>query len=169
MAISAVAQTPAPAAPSVNPVTDMVRQVLDRSAKNTIAAAEEMPADKYEYKPTPQQITFGHLIVHIINANNTLCSKYAGATPSADKPADTDAKDKLMPMLKASFEVCTQTFAKATDANLSEQIKVFGDRPMTRGAVLIILASELSDHYSMQAMYLRLNGLLPPTAKKDPM
>ncbi len=164
VAVSTVAQTPAPTA---SPVTDMVRQVLDRSAKNTIAAAEEMPADKYDYKPTPQQITFGHLIVHIINANNTLCSKYAGATPSTDKPADTDAKDKLVPMLKSSFDVCTQTFAKATDSNLSEEIKVFGDRPMTRGAVLIILASELADHYSMQAMYLRLNGLLPPTAKKN--
>ena len=166
MTIPAVAQTPAPTA---NPVTDMVRQVLDRSAKNTIAAAEEMPADKYDYKPTPQQITFGHLIVHIINANNILCSKYAGLTPSAEKPTDTDPKDKLVPMLKASFDVCTQTFSKATDSNLSEEIKVFGDRPMTRGAVLIILAGELSDHYGMQAMYLRLNGLLPPTAKKDNM
>jgi hypothetical protein len=127
-----------------------------------------MPADKYDYKPTPAQITFGHLIVHIINANNGLCSKYGGITlPTADKPSDTDPKDKLVPALKASFDVCTQALAKADDSNLGEPIKVFGDRPVSRAAALVILTNEFTDHYSMQAMYLRLNGLLPPTAQKD--
>jgi DinB superfamily len=167
MAVTAGAQTPAPET-SKNPVTDMMRQMLERSAKNTIEAAQEMPADKYGYKPTPEQITYGHLIVHIINANNTICSKYGGITlPAAEKPADTDPKDKLVPQVKAAFDVCTQAFAKADDSNLGESIKVFGDRPLTRGAVLLIMASELADHYGMQAMYLRLNNLLPPTAKKD--
>lgn len=160
------AQTPGPAT-AKNPVTDTIRQALERSAKNTIAAADEMPADKYSYKPTPEQITFGHLIVHIINANNQICSKYGGSTPPTDKPADTDPKDKLMPQLKASFDVCTQAFAKADDSNLGESITVFGDHPITRGGVIIILASEFADHYGMAAMYLRLNGLIPPTAKKN--
>jgi hypothetical protein len=166
-AANAQAPAAAPAAEvSKNPVTDMVRQVLDRSAKNTIAAADEMPADKYGYKPTPEQITFGHLIVHIINANNAICSKYGGTTAPTDKPADTDPKDKLMPQLKASFDVCTQAFAKADDSNLGEPISIFNHN-LTRGGLLIVIAGELADHYGMQAMYLRLNGLLPPTAKKD--
>jgi DinB superfamily len=160
------AQTPAPQT-AKNPVTDMIRQVLERSAKNTIAAADEMPADKYSYKPTPEQITFGHLIVHIINSNYQICSKYGGLTAPTDKPADTDPKDKLIPQLKSSFDACTQAFAKADDSNLGESIVVFGDRPLTRGAILIILASEFADHYGMEAMYLRLNGLTPPTAKKN--
>jgi DinB superfamily len=167
LAVTAGAQTPAPET-SKNPVTDMLRIMLERSAKNTIEAAEEMPADKYGYKPTPDQITYGHLIVHIINANNTICSKYGGITlPTMDKPADTDPKDKLVPQVKAAFDICTQAFAKADDSNLGEPIKVFGDKPIARGALLLVMASELADHYGMQAMYLRLNGLLPPTAKKD--
>jgi hypothetical protein len=167
---SAQQATPGPAAaPAVeaNPVTNIVRSLLERQAKNTIAAAEEMPADKYDYKPTPAQITFGHLIVHIINANNGLCSKYGGITlPTTEKPSDADPKEKLLPALKASFDVCTQALAKADDSNLGEPIKVFGDRPVSRAAALIILTNEFSDHYGMQAMYLRLNGLVPPTAQK---
>jgi hypothetical protein len=163
---AASAQTAAPAV-AKNPVTDFIRQVLERSAKNTLAAADEMPPDKYSYKPTPDQITFGHLVVHIINSNYQICSKYGGTTAPTDKPADTDAKDKLMPQLKASFDACTQAFAKADDSNLGESITVFGDRPLTRGAIVIILASEFADHYGMEAMYLRLNGLVPPTAKKN--
>jgi hypothetical protein len=166
LAANAQSQAPAAAPASKNPVTDMVRQVLERSAKNTIAAADEMPADKYSYKPTPDQITFGHLIVHIINANNLICSKYGGTTAPTDKPADTDPKDKLMPQLKASFDVCTQAFAKADDSNLGESINIF-NRDLTRGGLLILVAGELADHYGMQAMYLRLNGLLPPSAKKN--
>ncbi len=168
LAASTQAQTPAPAADaSKNPVTDMLRQVLGRAAQNQVAAADAMPADKYSYKPTPEQITFGHLIVHIINSNNLVCSAYGGTTATTEKPADTDSKDKLMPQLKASFDLCTQAFAKADDSNLGESIKVFGDRQISRGGVIIILASEFADHYGMQAMYLRLNGLVPPTAKKN--
>jgi hypothetical protein len=172
MAVGASAQgtaAPAAGAVSANPITDTVRQILERSSKNIIAAADAMPADKYSYKPTPDQITYGHLIVHIINSNNAICGNYAGVKPPTDKPADTDSKDKLMPLVKASFDVCTQALAKATDANLGEQITVFGPKPMARGTALIYLASGMADHYGMQAMYLRLNGILPPSAQKDKM
>jgi uncharacterized damage-inducible protein DinB len=171
MSVAASAQgTAAPAAGvSANPITDTVRSILERSSKNIIAAADAMPADKYSYKPTPDQITFGHLVVHIINSNYAICGNYSGVKPPTDKPADTDPKDKLMPLVKASFDVCTQALAKATDANLGEQITVFGPKPMARGTALIYLASGMADHYGMQAMYLRLNGILPPTAQKDKM
>ena len=53
-----------------NPVVSTVRQMEARQSKNLIAAAEEMPADKYGYKPTPQQISFGHLVMHIAGSNN---------------------------------------------------------------------------------------------------
>ena len=39
-----------------NPVSSVVRDSLAGRAKNTIAAIEEMPADKFSYKPTPEQM-----------------------------------------------------------------------------------------------------------------
>ena len=52
--------------PSVtaNPIVTTVRQMEGRYAKNLTGAADEMPADKYSYRPTPEQITFGHLMMH---------------------------------------------------------------------------------------------------------
>jgi hypothetical protein len=44
-------------------VSDTVRELLTRESKNLIGSAELMPADKYGYHPTPQQMTFGQLIV----------------------------------------------------------------------------------------------------------
>ena len=138
---AAAAASAQSSAPVKNPVTTVLRTILPSRQKNIVAAVEAMPADKYSYKPTPDQITFGHLVVHIINSNNAICGNYSGVKPPTDKPADTDAKDKLMPQLKASFEVCSQALAKATDANLGEQIAVFGPKPIARGTALIYLAS----------------------------
>ena len=151
-----------------NPVTNMVRLVLEHSSKNMVAAADEMPADKYSYSPTPEQITFGHLIVHVTNFNNLMCAKLSG-TAAADAPklADTDPKDKLLPVLKASYDFCTQAMAKVDDSKLGEQITLFGDRKMSRGAAMIVFTSSFADHYGMAAMYLRMNKLVPPTAAQQ--
>jgi uncharacterized damage-inducible protein DinB len=158
----------AASAPETNPVSNMVKLVLERNAKNIIAAADEMPADKYSYSPTPEQITFGHLVLHVANFNNLMCSKLSGtAAPDAPKLADTDPKDKLLPALKASFDFCTQAMAKVDDSNLGEQITLFGDRKMSRGAAMIVFSSSFADHYGMAAMYLRMNKLVPPTAAQQ--
>lgn len=164
------AQQTAASSAETNPVSGAARRALDRASKNLTAAAEAMPADKYDYKPTPAQMTFGHLVVHVIGSNNILCSKLSGtAAPEGDKLSDTDGKDKLVAALKASFDFCTQAMAKVDDSNLGEQITLFGPNKASRAAAMMAMASGFADHYSEAAMYLRLNGILPPTAqpKKD--
>ena len=73
-------------APSANPVTDTVRGQLTRQSKNLVATAEAMPADKYNFKPTPDNMTFGHLMQHILDSNNFLCSKISGQPAPATVP-----------------------------------------------------------------------------------
>jgi hypothetical protein len=51
------------------------------------------------------------------------------------------------------------------DSNLGEQLTLFGGRQASRAGAMIALTNDFADHYSMAAIYLRLNGLLPPTAK----
>jgi DinB superfamily len=167
------AQTKAPAGaqemaklgPVVNPVSGAVKAQLPRFSKNMIAAAEAMPADKYGFKPTPEMNSFAHLVMHISLSNNGLCSKISD-TPAPDvKIADTDGKDKLVAALKASFDYCSTALEKVDDSKLGDQMMLFGNRPFSRAAVLIILSDDWYDHYGAQATYLRLNGILPPTAQ----
>lgn len=149
-----------------NPVSNALRSTVERQSKNFVAAAEEMPADKYPYRPTPAQMSFGELVEHVTASNNFLCAKIAGQPASGEeKPGAEGSKEKLISGLKSSFEFCTQALAKVDDSNLGEQLTVFGGRKVSRGGAMIMLASGYSDHYGMAAMYLRLNGLLPPTAK----
>jgi hypothetical protein len=41
----------------------------------------------------------------------------------------------------------------------------FGGRKATRARAVIALAQDWADHYAQAAMYLRLNGILPPSAR----
>jgi uncharacterized damage-inducible protein DinB len=150
-----------------NPVTSVVKQILPRQQKNLVAAVEEMPADKFGYKPTEQQMTFGHLVLHIIESNNYLCS-HIGDLPEAKPPVplkESDGKDKLVAALQASFDFCTTALAKVDDSKLGDEVELFGGRKGSRAFALIALTNDWADHYSSAALYLRLNGLLPPTAQ----
>ncbi len=148
-----------------NPVSSVLRQQLEGRSKNMVAAAEQMPADKYSYHPTPDQITFGHLIMHIAGSNGTLCSAIAGTTAPKSEVKDTDAKEKLVQALKDSFDFCATSLAKVDDSNLGEEITIFG-RKVSRARAMFSLSNDWADHYSGEAMYLRLNGMLPPTAQQ---
>ncbi len=151
--------------PETNPVSNAVRSSIERFSKNMVAAADEMPADKYSFHPTPAQMTFGKLVTHMIGSNYGLCSKISSVpAPTQDKPSETDPKDKLVTGLKASFDFCSQSLAKVDDSNLGEQLTFGGDRKLSRAAAMIALTNDFADHYSMAAAYLRADGLLPPTA-----
>ncbi len=155
-------------AQSKDPVSDALRQILAGRAKNTIAAFEEMPADKYGFKPTPAQMSFAHLAAHVVESNYYFCANVGNVpAPKVAEAKDTDSKDVLVAAVKASFDFCGTAIAKASDSTMGSDITWFDGKPKARAWAFLGLASSLADHYGMAAMYLRQNGLLPPTAKKD--
>ncbi|HXJ88050.1 MAG TPA: DinB family protein [Candidatus Binatia bacterium] len=155
-----------PPAPTKDPVSSSLRMQLQRSQNNIVGAVEAMPADKFSYKPTPDQITFAHLVVHIIGSNNTLCAKVADVpAPKAEEPKETDSKDQLVAAVKASFSFCSEALAKMDDSKLGDDVELFGGRHFPRAMGALGLAGGWADHYGAAAMYLRLNGILPPSAQ----
>jgi hypothetical protein len=73
--------------------------------------------------------------------------------------------------LKASFKFCEDAFAQLDDAKLADQITTtFGgqSRQTTRVSPVLGHVVDMADHYSQLANYMRLNGMLPPTALPRP-
>jgi hypothetical protein len=169
---SAAQTTPtasAPAAavgPTKDPVATSLRMLLPRSRNNVLGAITAMPADKFSYKPTPDQMTFGHLVVHIVESNNLLCAKTADvAAPMVSELKDTDAKDKLLAAATASYDFCGDALTKMDDSKLGDSVELFGGRKFPRAFGALGLASSWADHYAAAAQDLRLNGILPPSAQ----
>lgn len=153
-----------------NPVADAFRDNARDAAKNLIAAAEEFPADKYGYKPTPAQMSVGEIVAHLSQGNDYLCGTIGGMkAPTRAKVAPTESKEVLLARLRETFAFCDQALASLNDSNLGEALPFFGGRKMSRAAVMTITTGDWADHYSQYSNYLRLNGLLPPTAKKPAM
>src|SRR5690349_14170260 len=91
------------------PVAKAFKDNAATQAKNLIAAAETMPADKYSFKPTPAQMSFGDIVVHLSQGNDALCGAIGGMkAPTRTKVAATDGKDALIKRLRETFDFCTQ-------------------------------------------------------------
>ena len=162
---AAPAAAPQTAAPVKNPVLTALRTLLPARQKNTLAAIDAMPADKFAYKPTPDQMSFAHLVIHIAESNNGLCAKIADVpAPKVDELKETDPKDKLLAAARASFDFCSSALANVDDSKLGDNVD-FGRVQGPRAMGVFFLAGGLADHYGAAAMYLRLNGILPPSAQ----
>ena len=150
-----------------DPVASSLRTLEQRSQNNTVGAVEAMPADKFSYKPTADQMTFGHLVVHIIEFNNTICSKAADVpAPKVEESKETDSKDKLVAAVKASYAFCSEALGKMDDSKLGDTIDLFGGRQAPRAMAALIAGSGWADHYAAAAQYLRMNGITPPSAQQ---
>src|SRR6202790_5393248 len=162
---AATAATPQSPAPVKNPVTTVLRTIQPGRQKNILAAIDAMPAEKFNYKPTPDQMSFAPLVVHITESNNSMCAKIADiAAPKGEELKETDSKDKLIAAARASFDFCSSALANVDDSKLGDNVD-FGRVQGPRAMAVFYLAGGWSDHYGAAAMYLRLNGILPPTAQ----
>src|SRR6185437_2137311 len=119
------------------PVADAFRDFAQREGKNLIASAETMPEDKYSYKPTPAQMSFGDIVAHLVEGNDYLCGTIAGTkAPARTKVTGADKKHVLVGQLKETFKFCDESLAKVDDSKLSEQLPFFGGKTRARASVM---------------------------------
>jgi uncharacterized damage-inducible protein DinB len=173
--VTAPAQTTAQAAPAAgtqstgpvkNPVVFSLKTILPGRQKNILAAIEAMPADKFGYKPTPDQMSFAHLVIHIAESNNGMCAKIADVpAPKVAELKETDSKDTLLAAARASFDFCSASLANLDDSKMGDTVELFGHMQGPRALAAFALTGGWADHYGAAAMYLRLNGILPPSAQ----
>jgi hypothetical protein len=168
-----------PAADSANPITQAFRGRIMTLHRNLAQAFDSIPADKFGYKPTPAQQTVGYIAQHLANDNYLFCNTFgemkftrpAKDTETADSVKAQWPKDTLVAQLKQSFDFCQRAFGQLSDASIGAQTSMTfrgQTRNVTRASMVLGHALDLGDHYSQIANYMRLNGMLPPTALPRP-
>lgn len=169
------AQQPAPA----NPITAVFRTRTLGQQRNLAQAFDSIPESKFGYKPTPAQLTIGYIAQHLASDNYFFCNQFGSMkatipttdSTTADSVKATWPKDQLVSKLKASFAFCESALPQLDDARLADQVTVtFGGqaRTSTRAQFVLGHVADMADHYSQIANYMRLNGLIPPTALPRP-
>ena len=162
--IAAVCGAQAPAGPS-GPAAE-VQGYYNRLKPNVIKAAEKMPDADYQFRPTPDIRTFARIVNHVTEAQQRTCSAMIGATPDPKSvPSDTADKATIVAALKASFDVCDKAYGALTDANMAETVQI-GQGKRSRIGMAWGNASHDNEQYAELSTYLRLKGIVPPTAEK---
>ncbi len=169
----------APAAAPAHPIVAAFKGRILSAHKNLAQAFDSIPAGKFDYKPTPAQLTIGYIAQHVASDSYLFCNTF-GAMKATLDPKDTTTpdslkakwpKDELVTKLKASFAFCAQAFDQLTDANLPDAVTLSfngNSRQTTRASMVLGHALDLADHYSQISNYMRLNNMIPPSALPRP-
>jgi hypothetical protein len=154
-----VAQTATAPPSSIAVMTQFVR-FADIYGSRLVDAFDSIPAGRYDYRPTPPQQTVGYIAQHLENANYGLCERLGSAKhPRTAKDALADTlkarwpKDTLVARLEASLRFCDAALERLDDLNTPEL-----------AATVVGFETDLAEHYSQISVYMRLLGMLPPTA-----
>jgi uncharacterized damage-inducible protein DinB len=125
----------------------------------TLAVADAMPADKYNFKPVPEEMSFGEQVAHIAQANYAYCSRATGAKSPFVKPEKFE-KTAVMKLAGDSFDYCAEAIGPLTDDQLNEVKGQGSVRELAEGVVM-----HMAHHRGQIEVYLRLNNIKPPTYK----
>jgi uncharacterized damage-inducible protein DinB len=148
--------------PSPHLVSDAYRTEFRLNAERIVAAADDMPPARYRFRPTPGQMSFAEVVIHVLEGNDDIGAIVGDtAAPKRGPVKPDDPKPVLVAALRASFDFDRSALARLDDSMLGDPVPEYG----TRAQALFNTINHWSDHYSQMAIYLRLNGVLPPTAR----
>ncbi len=153
------AQSPVAPAPS-DGVMLAFERFADIFGSRLVAAFDSIPAARYDYRPTSTQQTIGYIAQHLEDANYSLCERFGDLKQHRtvkDSLADTIKagwpKDTLVARLKASLRFCDTAIAQPKQL-----------RSASLANALLAFETDLAEHYSQIATYMRLLGMVPPSA-----
>jgi uncharacterized damage-inducible protein DinB len=154
------AQTPAPS------ITKEMATLFQRASNDVLDVAEAMPAEKYGYKPTAEMSTFSDQLVHVAGIVQRFVDTSKGMKTEAAHHGAM-AKPEVIALLKKSFQSGQESIAQLSDAQLLETVKFpFGDRMVTRYTYWQGPLYQIRNHHGQLVVYLRMNGIVPPTTAR---
>ena len=131
-----------------------------------LKAADAMPAEHFDFKPTPAQQSFGERLVHIAQVNSGLFRALGPKTPPPMINMQAKSKADVMVALKQSLDYGLAVVKEFNDAQLVERVMAprFMGPTASRLRIITFLMVHTEDIYGQMVVYLRLNGVTPPAS-----
>ena len=133
-----------------------------------VGLASAMPEDKYGFKPTPVQRSFGEHVLHIAQINVMLTKALGGKTPEPAINMKATTKAEMIKAMSDSFDYGAKVIAEFNNTTIQETIQAPFMGPSTRARIMFFLNGHTQDTYGQMVVYLRLNGGTPPASAPRP-
>lgn len=130
-----------------------------------ITAAQQMPNEYYNFRPTPETRSFGELMAHIAKSNYQLAALAKGETAPVLEVAPT--KTEVIKALEGASDYYAKTRAEISKERKKVLVKFMG-HDQSAGNVLDFAIFHSLEHYGNAVVYMRLNGLIPPSSQENP-
>jgi hypothetical protein len=175
------AQTPA-AKPQANqtlafmgPCSNLSCEIENDWSRNNImiyGLANAMPEDKFGYKPTPAQQSFGERVLHVAQINLLLLQALGAKASAPSVDANATSKAASMAALQKVGEFGVAVIKELGEQGLQTRIDspgpvgFFMGPRVSRQRILYFLMTHSQDTYGQLVVYARLNGITPPASRQ---
>jgi DinB family protein len=127
-----------------------------------------MPAESYNFKPNPEELSFGQLMIHIASQNSDSCASATGtkpppSIPSSDimVPRETD-KPTAIKLLTLSFDTCAKELDALPPEQWNKEVYKFRGQPVLASEALWYTFTHMAHHRGQAEVYLRMKNIKPP-------
>ncbi len=140
---------------------------LENSRKYLILVAETMPEDKYNFKATPESLSFAENLLHIGFAMDWHSQSLLGGREPIEWKNDTrykvanKSKKEMIALINTTFKDSIELIKAFNIKHLNDTLDYFGLQ-RTKRQILMLLADHITHHRGQMLVYMRLNGLVPP-------
>jgi uncharacterized damage-inducible protein DinB len=162
-----------------------VMRIFEGQEYEVRSAAEAMPADKWDFCPAsglfkkekpeygPAEVrTFAEQVKHVACSNFAFAAELEGSKPpeACDKggPSPAKTRTELLTYLRDSFAALKKQLTALTAKNMFDPIEGPYASPNTRLGLAEVCIWHAADHYGQMIIYLRENGIVPPTSRAAP-
>lgn len=169
-ALPAMAQEAAkkePPKPAPSPSQALLEQWNDIGRKLTVIA-EDLPEDKYDYKPNPDSRTFVAQLLHASASMYYFTDSALGQKPRyPDDPKRDNLKTKaeIVAFVKKCVQDGADTIKAKGDKGLNEAVNDGGPHLDRLYDLAYGLIEHSGEHYGQLVVYYRANGMVPPESR----
>jgi uncharacterized damage-inducible protein DinB len=165
--VAATAQA-SDAADHTAPSYDMKAQsLLDMQMvqKKFIDLANALPADKFNWRPSPDSRSFAEVFLHVAGERYQILGLMGAAAPAGFNPKtfekSTTDKSQIVDELNKSSEFTQKAIGGMSNAEFAKLLPKLGPQA-NAGDVVYILVADAHEHLGQAVAYARENGIVPP-------
>jgi len=174
------AQTPAAKQPAqapafLGPCSTLACEMENDWSRNNFliySLAGAVPEDKYGFKPTPAQQSFGERVLHAAQVNLMVLQALGAKAPAPTIDMNGTSKEASMAALQRVGQYGVAVIQEFGDQGLQTRIdspevmKWFMGPKVSRQRLLYFLMTHSQDTYGQLVVYARLNGVIPPASRQ---
>ncbi len=132
------------------------------AAKYTIECAEAMPEELYDFKPTPEAMTFKEQLLHMVRNMMWLSTDYLeGTRHNFDLKDSTLSKAAVIEILQSTFILSTEAVQDFPENRMSETVDFFAG-PMEIQQIMMLMTDHMTHHRGQILVYMRINNVEAP-------